>query len=220
MRILVTEDDPALAHEIAKGLRVDGNAVDLAADGAEAIEKSDLNPYDVVVLDRDLPIIHGDDVCRSLSASRPNVKIIMLTASGTLNDKVEGLELGADDYLSKPFEMRELIARVRALGRRSSPATAPTIVFKDLTIDTARHEVERAGKPCRLTPKEFGVLEVLATDPGRVVSAEELLEKVWDELVDPFTNSVRVTMVTLRRKLGEPPLIDTVKGVGYRMMCK
>lgn len=217
MRVLVVEDDEALAREVLTGLRHDGLAVDLAADGSEALAKSEVASYDVVVLDRDLPKVHGDEVCRTLVERGATSRIIMLTASGTLDDRVDGLGLGADDYLAKPFAMRELIARVRALGRRNPVATSPVLSFADIEIDTARHLVTRAGRACALTRKEFGVLEVLASDAGRVVSAEELLEKVWDEFTDPFTNTVRVTMVTLRRKLGEPQVIETVKGVGYRL---
>lgn len=219
MRVLVVEDDEALAREVVTGLRENGLAVDQAADGGEALDKAGYTAYDVVVLDRDLPVVHGDDVCRQLVEGEGLARIIMLTASGTLDERVEGLGLGADDYLAKPFAMRELVARVRALGRRSTPAANPVLTISDLEIDTSQHQTTRGGRECRLTRKEFGVLEVLATDPGRVVSSEELLEKVWDEFTDPFTNTVRVTMMTLRRKLGEPPLIETVKGVGYRLVA-
>lgn len=217
VRVLVVEDDDALATQVIAGLRHDGLAVDRAADGSEALEKAALAPYDVVVLDRDLPVIHGDEVCRVLIEGESLTRVIMLTASGTLDDRVDGLSLGADDYLSKPFAMRELVARVRALGRRSTPAAGPVLVVGELEVDRHRHEVHRNGRECRLTPKEFGVLEVLATQPGGIVSAEELIEKVWDEHTNPFSNSVRVTMATLRRKLGEPQVIETVKGVGYRI---
>jgi len=219
MRVLVAEDHAVLAREVATGLRRNGMAVDIARDGAEALEKISLNAYDVLVLDRDLPTVHGDDVCRAVVAASGDgqaPRVIMLTAASGLDDIVAGLSLGADDYLAKPFAMAELAARVRSLGRRSvTPAQVITVA--DLTIDPEQRQVTRAGRVVALSPKEFGVLEVLAARPGRVVSAELLLEKVWDEYADPFTNSVRVTMVTLRRKLGDPSLIDTVKGVGYAL---
>jgi DNA-binding response OmpR family regulator len=198
-------------------LRRDGLAVDIARDGAEAIEKTDVNDYDVVVLDRDLPKVHGDDVCRRLASQPDGPRIIMLTAAGSLGDIVDGLNLGADDYLSKPFAMAELSARVRTLARRSSPAPLPVVTVGDVEIRHDERRVSRAGQSIALSPKEFGVLEVLAARPGAVVSAETLLEKVWDEYADPLTNAVRVTMVTLRRKLGEPSPIVTVKGVGYAL---
>jgi len=219
MRVLVAEDHAVLAREVATGLRRNGMAVDIARDGAEALEKISLNAYDVLVLDRDLPTVHGDDVCRAVVAASGDgqaPRVIMLTAASGLDDIVAGLSLGADDYLAKPFAMAELAARVRSLGRRSvTPAQVITVA--DLTVDPEQRQVTRAGRVVALSPKEFGVLEVLAARPGRVVSAELLLEKVWDEYADPFTNSVRVTMVTLRRKLGDPSLIDTVKGVGYAL---
>lgn len=217
MRILVVEDHAVLAREVATGLRRDGFAVDIARDGAEAIEKTDVNSYDVVVLDRDLPKIHGDEVCRHVAANPDGPRIIMLTAAGSLGDIVDGLSLGADDYLSKPFAMAELSARVRTLARRSGPAPRPHVIVGDLEIRHDERTVSRGGQPVALSPKEFGVLEVLAARPGAVVSAETLLEKVWDEYADPLTNAVRVTMVTLRRKLGEPSPIVTVKGVGYAL---
>ena len=219
MRVLVAEDHAVLAREVATGLRRNGMAVDIARDGAEALEKISLNAYDVLVLDRDLPTVHGDDVCRAVVAASGDgqaPRVIMLTAASGLDDIVAGLSLGADDYLAKPFAMAELAARVRSLGRRSvTPAQVITVA--DLTVDPEQRQVTRAGRVVALSPKEFGVLEVLAARPGRVVSAELLHEKVWDEYADPFTNSVRVTMVTLRRKLGDPSLIDTVKGVGYAL---
>lgn len=217
MRLLVVEDEPVLAREIAIGLRREGLAVDIAHDGAEALEKVELASYDVVVLDRDLPAVHGDEVCRRLTAHGSSARILMLTASGALDDRVEGLSIGADDYLPKPFAMAELVARARALGRRVAQAQAPVLTAGNLTLDPARHVATRAGRDLGLTRKEFGVLEVLLGRPGVVVSAEELLDKVWDEHVNPFTNTIRVTMVTLRRKLGDPPVITTVKGVGYRL---
>lgn len=217
MRVLVVEDEAALADVIARGLRQAGLAVDIAFDGEEALDKAEITGYDVVVLDRGLPGIHGDEVCKRLVASAAPPKVIMLTAAGNVDERVAGLLIGADDYLPKPFVMAELVARVRALGRRPNLAIPPTLSFADLTIDPARRTVTRAGRELTLTRKEFGVLEVLASTPGRVVSAEELLERVWDEEADPFTNAVRITMVTLRRKLGDPPLIHTVVGAGYRL---
>ncbi|SEJ66687.1 response regulator transcription factor [Demequina mangrovi] len=215
MRVLVVEDHAVLAREVATGLRRDGLAVDVARDGEEALDKARVSAYDVVVLDRDLPRVHGDDVCRTLVAQEPAPRVLMLTAAGSLEDIVEGLGLGADDYLAKPFAMVELIARVRTLGRRGGAAPRPRVSIGGLEIRPDEHAVTRDGRPVALSPKEFGVLEVLAAQPGRVVSAETLLEKVWDEYADPLTNAVRVTMVTLRRKLGEPALIETIKGVGY-----
>lgn len=217
MRVLVVEDHAVLAREVATGLRRDGFAVDIARDGEEAIEKSAVNDYDVVVLDRDLPKVHGDEVCRHVAALVDGPRIIMLTAAGSLGDIVDGLGLGADDYLSKPFAMAELSARVRTLARRSGPAPSPVVTVGDVEIRHDERKVARAGQNVPLSPKEFGVLEVLAARPGAVVSAETLLEKVWDEYADPLTNAVRVTMVTLRRKLGEPSPIVTVKGVGYAL---
>lgn len=217
MRVLVIEDEAALADVIARGLRQTGLAVDVALDGEEALEKVDISPYDVVVLDRQLPGIHGDDVCRQLVLRPEPPRILMLTAAGNVDARVEGLSIGADDYLPKPFVMGELVARVRALGRRPSALTPPTLTVGDLDIDPSRRTVSRAGRVVSLTRKEFGVLEVLASAPGRVVSAEELLDRVWDEAADPFTNAVRITMMTLRRKIGEPAMIETVVGVGYRL---
>lgn len=215
MRVLLVEDDVALASATARGLAQSGFAVDVAHDGEAAIEKAGVTAYDVVVLDRDLPRMHGDEVCRRL-AGGPS-RVLLLTAMGTLDDRVAGLELGADDYLAKPHELRELVARVRALGRRPAAAVAPVLEFEGLVLDTARFLVTRDGSEVVLARKEFGVLEVLMRVPGAPVSAEELLERVWDEHADPFTNAVRVVMVTLRRKLGEPCPIETVKGVGYRL---
>ncbi len=218
MRILVIEDDAALADVLARGLRQNGLAVDLAEDGEEGIEKAEITPYDVVVLDRGLPGISGDDVCTALIAMDETPRIIMLTAAGNVDARIEGLSLGADDYLPKPFVMAELIARVRALARRPAASTPPRLVAGDLVIDAAKHAATRAGKPLSLTRKEFGVLETITAAQGRVVSSEELLERVWDEEADPFTNAVRITVMTLRRKLGEPPLIETVIGVGYKLV--
>ncbi|MFC8519052.1 response regulator transcription factor [Streptomyces sp. NPDC057257] len=216
MRVLLVEDEQPLAGYIAAGLRKHGFAVDLALDGGAALEKSEVNSYDVVVLDRSLPVVHGDTVCRRL-AGRGVTRILMLTAFGAVEDRVDGLLLGADDYLGKPFAFSELVARVHALARRSAPARPPVLRAADLILDPARLTAERAGRPLSLAPKEFGVLTQLLSAGGAVVSAETLLEKVWDEHADPFTNAVRITVGTLRRKLGDPPLIDTVTGAGYRL---
>lgn len=217
MRVMVVEDERALAAAIARGLRREGMAVDVAHDGDEALEKAVATRYDAVVLDRDLPTIHGDDVCRTLIASEEPPAILMLTAAGTLDDRVEGLTIGADDYLAKPFAFAELVARLRALGRRPAVAHPPTLTRQDLTLDTARRVATRGDRPLPLTTKELAVLEVLLRASGAVVSAETLLERAWDEQADPFTNTVRVTIGTLRKKLGEPPLIETVVGAGYRI---
>ncbi|MCO6011120.1 response regulator transcription factor [Actinoallomurus purpureus] len=217
MRVLVVEDERVLADTIATGLRREAMAVDVAYDGASALERTSVNDYDVVVLDRDLPRVHGDEVCRSLVADGATVRVLMLTAAGELDDKVEGLSIGADDYLAKPFAFAELIARIRALGRRSAPPLPPVLERGGVRLDPARRAVTREGRPVDLTPKEFAVLEVLMRGQGTVVSAEQLLEKAWDENIDPFTNVVRVTMMTLRKKLGEPQVIETVPGAGYRL---
>jgi DNA-binding response OmpR family regulator len=216
MRVLVVEDQAELAADIADGLRDQGIGADVALDGSAGIEKALLNSYDVVVLDRDLPRVHGDAVCAALAASLSIARILMLTAAATVGDRVDGLNLGADDYLTKPFAFAELVARVRALARRS-PAAAPVTVRGEIVLDRARRRVSRAGRPISLTRKELGVLEELLIADGAVVSAEELLERVWDENADPFTRTVTVTIARLRRKLGEPDLIDTVVGSGYRM---
>jgi DNA-binding response OmpR family regulator len=216
MRVLLVEDEQPLAGYIAAGLRKHGCAVDIALDGQTALDKLDLTPYDVVVLDRDLPVVHGDTVCRRL-AERGTSRILMLTASGAVEDRVAGLTLGADDYLGKPFAFTELIARVRALARRTGSARPPVLRAADLLLDPARRAAERGGRLLHLTPKEFGVLEQLLAAGGAVVSAETLLEKVWDEHADPFTNAVRITVGTLRRKLGEPPVVQTVTSAGYRI---
>lgn len=217
MRVLVVEDDAALADVVARGLRQAGLAVDIVLDGELAIEQANINQYDVVVLDRQLPGTHGDDVCRSLLHLDVPPRVIMLTASGTIDDRVRGLEIGADDYLPKPFAMVELVARVQALGRRPSSVVLPILQVGDLVIDRNRRTVRRGDRDLALTRKEFGVLEVLAAAPDTVISAEELLERVWDDAADPFTNAVRITIMTLRRKLGEPSQIETVVGVGYRL---
>ncbi|HKB29333.1 MAG TPA: response regulator transcription factor [Streptosporangiaceae bacterium] len=217
MRVLIVEDEQVLADAIAMGLRRGAIAVDVAYDGAGALERTSVNDYDVVVLDRDIPQIHGDEVCRQLVASGSTARILMLTAAGELDDKVTGLAIGADDYLAKPFAFAELMARVRALGRRSSPPLPPVLEQAGVRLDPNRREVTRDGQAVVLTNKEFAVLEVLMRAQGTVVSAEYLLEKAWDEYIDPFTNVVRVTIMTLRRKLGDPPVIETVPGAGYRL---
>ena len=217
MRILVVEDEEPLAEAIARGLRREGMAVDVALDGDSGHEKVTVTRYDVVVLDRDLPGMSGDQLCREIVSSGALSRVIMLTASDAIADRVEGLSLGADDYLAKPFAFPELVARVRALARRSTPATPPVLSAGDVELDPAKRTVTRAGRPVELTRKEFGVLEVLLAASGSVVSSEELLERVWDENADPFTTTVRVTVMTLRKKLGEPGLIDTVVGSGYRV---
>jgi DNA-binding response OmpR family regulator len=214
MRVLVVEDHATLAGRIAQGLRQAGMAVDAVYDGAAGVEAAARTTYDVIVLDRDLPVVHGDQVCRTLAGSGP--RILMLTAAAEVDDRVDGLELGADDYLGKPFVFAELVARVRALSRRA-PSTAPVVHRGDLSVDRARHRASRGARPLSLTRKEFGILEMLLAADGALVSAEQLLEHVWDADVDPFSNIVSVTMTRLRRKLGEPPLIETVIGKGYRM---
>ncbi|WP_378099588.1 response regulator transcription factor [Cellulomonas sp. T2.31MG-18] len=216
MRVLVAEDHVTLAGRIAEGLRDSGMAVDVVHDGGAALDAAGTVPYDVIVLDRDLPVVHGDVVCRTLAAGGLPTRILMLTAASGVDDRVAGLELGADDYLGKPFAFHELVARIRALGRRQ-PSSPPIAHVGDLTVDRARHRATRGDQPLFLTRKEFGVLEVLASSDGRVISAEELLERVWDSTTDPFSNIVSVTMTRLRRKLGDPPLIVTVTGKGYRI---
>jgi DNA-binding response OmpR family regulator len=217
MRVLVVEDERNLADAIARGLRRQGMAVDVAYDGNSGHEMSFVTRYDVVVLDRDLPGTSGDQICADLAASGALTRVLMLTASASVDDRVEGLQLGADDYLPKPFAFNELAARVRALGRRATPPTPPVFAVADLVLDPAKRAVTRSAVPIELTRKEFGVLEVLLSARGAVVSSEELLERVWDANADPFTTTVRVTVKTLRRKLGDPPLIETVVGSGYRI---
>jgi len=216
VRVLIVEDQPTLADDIADGLRDQGMAADVAYDGATGLDKALMNHYDVVIVDRDLPRIHGDAVCAALVGAATQARILMLTAAGTIGDRVDGLNLGADDYLTKPFAFAELVARLRALARRS-PAGAPVAVKGDLVFDRARRRVSRGGRPVALTRKEMGILEVLLAADGGVVSAEELLERVWDENADTFTHTVTVTMARLRRKLGSPDLIETVIGSGYRL---
>jgi DNA-binding response OmpR family regulator len=216
MRVLVVEDQAELADDIADGLRDQGIGADIAYDGSAAIEKALLNPYDVVILDRDLPRIHGDAVCATLVGSPSQARILMLTAAGTVGARVDGLNLGADDYLTKPFAFAELVARVRSLSRRS-PAAAPVIARGDIVFDRARRRVSRAGRPVPLNRKELGVLEELLIADGGIRSAEDLFERVWDESTDLFSRTVTVTIARLRRKLGEPDPIETLIGVGYRL---
>lgn len=213
MRVLVVEDHTTLADRVGQGLRDAGMAVDVVYDGGAALDAAGSTGYDVIVLDRDLPVVHGDQVCRALTGGP---RILMLTAAADVDDRVDGLELGADDYLGKPFAFHELVARVRALSRRS-PSAPPILHRGNLTIDRARHRVSRSGHALSLTRKEFGILEMLLAADGTLVSAEDLLEHVWDANADPFSNVVSVTMTRLRRKLGDPPLIETVVGKGYRM---
>lgn len=215
MRILVVEDDTALGQVLRQGLGLEGFAVDLVHDGETALEMADLNTYDAIVLDRDLPGVHGDEVCRIITSSAPAPPILMLTASGTLTQRVAGFELGADDYLPKPFEFAELVARLRALGRRSPEVRPPVLRAGGIELDMFRRTVRRFGATIRMTRKEIAVLEVLLQASGGVVSAEELLAKAWDENANPFTNSMRVVISSLRKKLGEPPVIETVPGAGY-----
>jgi DNA-binding response OmpR family regulator len=216
MRVLAIEDDSELAEAIAAGLRLEGMAVDTVLDGDLGLEHALVNDYDVIVLDRDLPGLHGDDVCGKL-AGTVRARILMLTAAGTIEDRVDGLGLGADDYLPKPFAFAELVARVRALARRSHPAAPPVLKAGDITLDPGRRLATRYGRPLELGPKELAVLELLMAADGRVVSAEELLERAWDEMADPFSTAVKVTVSRLRRKLGEPPVIETVPQAGYRI---
>jgi DNA-binding response OmpR family regulator len=217
MRVLVVEDHAELAGSVGRVLRRDGIAVDVAADGEEALRRAAVDDYDVVVLDRDLPRLHGDEVCRALVARDGGTKVLMLTASGTIAERVEGLSLGADDYLPKPFAFAELLARIRALARRAQPSVAPILEHGDLSLDPGRRAATRAGERLALSPKELAVLEYLLAAKGRVVSAEELLERVWDEAADPFTTTVKSTINRLRAKLGDPPLIVTVPQGGYRI---
>ena len=217
MRVLLAEDEPRVAAAIARGLRRHGAAVDVAPDGAQALFNARVHPYDVVVLDRDLPEVHGDDVCRALNAERPDTKILMLTAARTTDDLVTGLALGADDYLPKPFRFAELVARVQALSRRAGAARPPVLRHGDVELDPAIRVATRGGTDLGLSPKELAVLEVLLRADGAVVSPEDLLERAWDANVDPFTNTVRMTVMKLRRKLGEPAFVHTVPGAGYRV---
>ena len=217
MRVLVIEDFEVLATAIGAGLRREGMAVDVVLDGDDALEHLAVTRYDVVVLDRDLPGTHGDEVCRRLVAGPSGSRVLMLTAASTVKERVDGLGLGADDYLPKPFDFAELVARVRALARRSAAPLPPVLDAADVSLDPSRRVAFRAGRRLDLSPKEFAVLECLLSSPGRVVSAEDLLERVWDEAADPFTTAVKTTIRRLRAKLGEPPLIHTVREGGYRI---
>jgi DNA-binding response OmpR family regulator len=217
MRVLVIEDDIELAEAVGVGLRRERMAVDVAYDGSTGLERADVCDYDVIVLDRDLPGLHGDDVCARLVAGGRRGRVLMLTAAATIEDRVDGLSLGADDYLPKPFAFAELVARIRALLRRAQPALPPVLERGGLVLDPARRVASRDGRPLDLGPKEFGVLELLLAADGRVVPAEELLERVWDQMADPFTTAVKVTISRLRRKLGNPPVIETVAQAGYRI---
>jgi DNA-binding response OmpR family regulator len=216
VRVLVAEDEQSLAAALAEGLRHLGLSVDVCHDGAVALEQVAVHDYDVVVLDRDLPAVHGDEVCRAMVAAGRPARVLMLTAAAGIRDRVEGLDLGADDYLTKPFAFAELAARVRALGRRAPDAAPPVLERAGVLLDVARRHAARDGRALALTPKEFAVLEVLMRADGTVVSPELLLEKAWDQHTDPFTNAVRVAVMTLRRKLGEPAVLHTVAGAGYR----
>jgi DNA-binding response OmpR family regulator len=217
VRVLVAEDERLLADTVAEGLRRRSMAVDVCYDGDAALEHVTVHRYDVVILDRDLPKVHGDEVCRRIVAAGGETRILMLTAAAGIRDRVDGLDLGADDYLTKPFAFAELAARVGALGRRARPALLPVLECGGIRLDRSRHTAWRDGLLLSLSRKEFAVLEVLMRAHGIVVSAEELLEKAWDENADPFTNAVRVAVMTLRRKLGDPPVIETVPGAGYRL---
>jgi DNA-binding response OmpR family regulator len=217
MRVLVVEDFDILARAIGTGLRREGMAVDVVVDGADAVEHLAITQYDVVVLDRDLPGVHGDEVCRQIVVDHPYSRVLMLTAASTVTERVDGLGLGADDYLTKPFDFSELVARVRALARRSPAAVPPTLRAGDVTLDAGRRVATRGDRRLDLSPKEFAVLECLLGAGGRLVSAEELLERVWDEAADPFTTAVKTTIRRLRAKLGEPPVIHTVREGGYRI---
>jgi DNA-binding response OmpR family regulator len=217
VRVLVAEDHEVLATAVATGLRREGMAVDVAADGQQALDRLGGTRYDVVVLDRDLPAVHGDEVCRLIVAGGSGSRVLMLTAAGTVRDKVDGLGLGADDYLAKPFDFAELVARIRALARRSAPAVPPVLEGGGISLDPGRRVAFRAGLRLDLSPKEFALLECLLAAAGRVVSAEELLDRVWDEAADPFTTTVKTTVRRLRGKLGDPPVIETVREAGYRI---
>ena len=217
MRVLIAEDEPRLAEALARGLRRNGCAVDVSHDGRSALDHTQLVDYDAIVLDRDLPVMHGDEVCRELRRLEAPPRILMLTAATTLEDRIEGLELGADDYLCKPFAFAELVARLQALQRRGDRVDPELLERAGITLDPARRVATRSGQPLDLTPKEFGVLEALMRADGAVLSSEVLLERVWDEQTDPFTNTVRVTVMNLRRKLGEPTPLKTVISAGYQI---
>jgi DNA-binding response OmpR family regulator len=217
MRVLIAEDEEALAGTVARGLRREGMAVDVATDGADALYKARVVDYDVVLLDRDLPLVHGDDVARALVDERPNTKILMVTGARGTDEVVAGLTIGADDYLPKPFRFAELVARLRALTRRRADVRRPVLRRGDVELDLGRREARRDGQPLDLAPKELAVLEVLLEADGAVVEVQTLLERVWDEEIDPFTNTLRMTVMGLRRRLGDPQVVETVRGVGYRL---
>ena len=217
MRVLLAEDDAALADVIARGLRREALSVDIAPDGGTALERARTVAYDVIVLDRDLPVLHGDAVCEALTEAGALPRILMLTASAAIEERVEGLALGADDYLPKPFAMSELVARIRALGRRSMPTRPRVLTWREVWLDPGRRRAGRGADELRLTNREFALLEQLIIDPGATLSAEMLMERVWDDRLDPFSNVVRVTVLTLRRKLGDPAVIETVPRAGYRL---
>jgi DNA-binding response OmpR family regulator len=217
MRVLVAEDVRVLADLVADGLREQAMAVDVAYDGASALERLACNDYDVLVLDRDLPEVHGDAICQDLASRGARVRILMLTAAGSVHDRVAGLGLGADDYLTKPFAYTELLARVQALGRRANPPLPPVLERQGIVLDTARRQVSRDGTFVWLSRKEYAVLEVLMRAQGAVVTSSDLLERAWDENADPFTTVVKVTISKLRSRLGDPPVIETVPGHGYRL---
>ena len=217
MRVLVVEDHAELAEAVASGLRREGMAVDVVGDGPAGLTHARVYEYDVIVLDRDLPRLHGDEVCRQLTTDGIRARVLMLTASGGIDERVQGLSLGADDYLPKPFAFAELVARVRALARRAQPALPPVLECGDLQLDSARRRASRHGQRLELSAKEFAVLELLMGAQGAVISSEELLARGWDEAADPFSNVVKVTVSRLRRKLGEPDPIETVPGGGYRI---
>jgi DNA-binding response OmpR family regulator len=217
MRVLIAEDHERLARSVAAGLRRYGMIVDVSLDGDDALARLSANRYDVVILDRDLPGTHGDEICRHLVAERSESRVLMLTAASSVDDRVEGLGLGADDYLPKPFDFAEMVARVQALGRRPGAAQTGRLGYADLSLDPATRVATRAGRRLALRPKEFAVLECLLVAQGKPVSAEELLERVWDSVTDPFTTTVKTTINRLRAKLGEPPIIETVRDSGYRI---
>ena len=217
MRVLVVDDEILLADTVAAGLRREAMAVDVVYDGASALERIGVNAYDVIVLDRDLPCVHGDDICQQLATSGDSARVLMLTAAGDVRDRIAGLSLGADDYLPKPFNFAELVVRIRTLARRPASGVPPILERGGVRLDPLRREVYRDGRYTALRRKEFAVLEQLLRADGGVVSAEQLLEKAWDENADPFTNVVRVTVMNLRRRLGDPPVVETVPGAGYRI---
>lgn len=217
MRVLLVEDESYLAELVADGLRGQAIATDVAHDGAEALRRFEAMDYDVLVLDRDLPEVHGDDVCRHVVGSGRLTRILMLTASGTVRDRVEGLGLGADDYLPKPFSFEELVARVLALGRRARPALPPVLERAGVVVDVARRQASRDGRRLDLSRKEFAVLEALMRANGAVLGTDELIEQIWEEHITYNSNAVRVTVSKLRAKLGPPAVVETVSGSGYRM---